>query len=303
MITKERLKSIVQRLESLWYGKILDFFEDPKAIEIMVNPDGSVYLESLGSGMEMVGKMEPAVVDEVLRVVADYVGSTVTVTSPIVEGALPERFRRSRFSGAVPPIVEAPTFCIRIPARSVFRLEDYVAKGIMTREQSETLKQALHDHKNILVSGGTGSGKSTLLNALLAELDGSDERVLIIEDTPELQCLVPNRVNVLTDVLAGVTMQTLLKYALRQRPDRILVGEVRDGSALALLKAWNTGHPGGLATLHANSPEAALLRLDQLCQEAGVPSQRVLVEEAVDVVVQIAKDLEKGRKVTGILVC
>jgi Flp pilus assembly CpaF family ATPase len=134
------------------------------------------------------------------------------------------------------------------------------------------------------VSGGTRSGKTTLLNALsgrVADVSGLDQRIVIIEDTREIVCNAPNTVQMLTDTDANIDMTRLLKLTLRYRPDRIFVGEVRDGAALALLKAWNTGHPGGLA---------ALIRLDQLCQEAGVPSQMPLIREAVDVVVQIRHD-------------
>ena len=156
-----------------------------------------------------------------------------------------------------------------------------------------------------LFLGPAGSGKTTMLNACsdyVSRISGLDQRIVIIEDTREIQCNAPNVVQMLTDPDSGIDMTRLLKLTLRYRPDRIFVGEVRDRSALALLKAWGTGHPGGLATLHANDAEGALTRLDQLCQEAGVPSQRHLIEEAVDVVVQIARDPNHpaGRRITEI---
>ncbi|MBU2809772.1 MULTISPECIES: ATPase, T2SS/T4P/T4SS family [Acidithiobacillus] len=148
------------------------------------------------------------------------------------------------------------------------------------------------------------SGKTTLLNAILQHISvisDLDQRIVTIEDTNELQCSAPNFVDLLTDDTANVDMTRLLKATMRLRPDRIVVGEVRDGSALALLKAWNTGHPGGAATVHANNPQAALLRLDQLCQEAGVPSQSELIAEAVDIVIQIQRDKSHpaGRRITS----
>jgi type IV secretion system protein VirB11 len=188
----------------------------------------------------------------------------------------------------------------------VYTLDQYVEAGIITAAQLDTLSDAVLSRKNILVSGGTGSGKTTLSNAIIdriSRLSDIGTRIVIIEDTRELQCTAPNVVQFLTDDDAGIDMTRLLKLTLRYRPDRILVGEVRDKAALALLKAWNTGHPGGIATLHANNPEAALLRLDQLCQEAGVPSQQTLIHEAVDIVLQIARDREHpaGRRIAAIL--
>ncbi|WP_226834212.1 P-type conjugative transfer ATPase TrbB [Acidithiobacillus ferrooxidans] len=232
--------------------------------------------------------------------------TTVSRDRPIVEGAMPIEFLRSRFAGAIPPMVEGASFSIRLPARSVYTLDQYVEAGIITAAQLDTLSDAVLSRKNILVSGGTGSGKTTLANALIdriSKLSDIGTRIVIIEDTRELQCTAPNVVQFLTDDDAGIDMTRLLKLTLRYRPDRILVGEVRDKAALALLKAWNTGHPGGIATLHANNPEAALLRLDQLCQEAGVPAQQTLIHEAVDIVLQIARDSNHpaGRRISAIL--
>ena len=241
-----------------------------------------------------------------LALMADYRQTVVGRERPIVEGAMPPEFRRSRFAGCIPSLTPMPTFSIRLPTTKIFSLDDYERVGILTSEQKARLVAAIEQRRNILVSGGTGSGKTTLLNALsdhIATISGLDQRVVIIEDTREIVCQAPNTVQMLTDLDAGIDMTRLLKLTLRYRPDRILVGEVRDGAALALLKAWNTGHPGGLATLHANSPEAALIRLDQLCQEAGVPSQKDLIREAVDVVVQIQRDKNHpaGRRVSDIM--
>ncbi|MGK9452305.1 P-type conjugative transfer ATPase TrbB [Acidithiobacillus caldus] len=297
-----------RRIEQMrrYLGKdVVALFNDPTVVEIMANPDGEVYVERLGEGMAKFARIDPYSVQEVLGLMADFLHTTVSRSKPIVEGAMPMEFLRSRFAGAIPPLVEGASFSIRLPARSVFTLNQYVEREIVTEEQRAFLEQALRARKNILVSGGTGSGKTTLSNALIDVISrdsGADQRIVIIEDTRELQCSAPNVVQFLTDDDAGIDMTRLLKLTLRYRPDRILVGEVRDKAALALLKAWNTGHPGGIATLHANHPEAALLRLDQLCQEAGVPSQQSLIREAVDVVIQIARDPEHpaGRRITAI---
>ena len=296
----------IEQMRRILGTEIAALFGDPGVVEIMANPDGRVFVERLGSGISPLGEIDASRVQSLLGLMADYLHTTVSRDRPIVEGAMPIEFLRSRFAGAIPPMVEGASFSIRLPARSVYTLDQYVDAGIITEAQMDTLSDAVLSRKNILVSGGTGSGKTTLANALIdriSTLSDIGTRIVIIEDTRELQCTAPNVVQFLTDDDAGIDMTRLLKLTLRYRPDRILVGEVRDKAALALLKAWNTGHPGGIATLHANNPEAALLRLDQLCQEAGVPAQQTLIHEAVDIVLQIARDQNHpaGRRMAAIL--
>ena len=296
----------IEQMRRILGPEIAALFDDTGVVEIMANPDGRVFVERLGSGISPLGEIDASRVQSLLGLMADYLHTTVSRDRPIVEGAMPIEFLRSRFAGAIPPLVEGASFSIRLPARSVYTLDQYVEAGIITAAQMDTLSDAVLSRKNILVSGGTGSGKTTLANALIdriSTLSDIGTRIVIIEDTRELQCTAPNVVQFLTDDDAGIDMTRLLKLTLRYRPDRILVGEVRDKAALALLKAWNTGHPGGIATLHANNPEAALLRLDQLCQEAGVPAQQTLIHEAVDIVLQIARDPNHpaGRRISAIL--
>ncbi|MFA6380977.1 P-type conjugative transfer ATPase TrbB, partial [Acidithiobacillus sp.] len=266
----------IEQMRRILGPEIAALFDDTGVVEIMANPDGRVFVERLGSGISPLGEIDASRVQSLLGLMADYLHTTVSRDRPIVEGAMPIEFLRSRFAGAIPPMVEGASFSVRLPARSVYTLDQYVEAGIITAAQLDILSDAVLSRKNILVSGGTGSGKTTLSNAIIdriSKLSDIGTRIVIIEDTRELQCTAPNVVQFLTDDDAGIDMTRLLKLTLRYRPDRILVGEVRDKAALALLKAWNTGHPGGIATLHANNPEAALLRLDQLCQEAGVPAQ------------------------------
>jgi type IV secretion system protein VirB11 len=296
----------IEQMRRILGPEIAALFDDRSVVEIMANPDGRVFVERLGSGISLLGEIDASRVQSLLGLMADYLHTTVSRDRPIVEGAMPMEFLRSRFAGAIPPMVEGASFSIRLPARSVYTLEQYVEAGILTAAQLDHLSDAVLARKNILVSGGTGSGKTTLSNAIIdriSTLSDIGTRIVIIEDTRELQCTAPNVVQFLTDDDAGIDMTRLLKLTLRYRPDRILVGEVRDKAALALLKAWNTGHPGGIATLHANNPESALLRLDQLCQEAGVPSQQTLIHEAVDIVLQIARDPSHpaGRRIAAIL--
>lgn len=297
---------LIEQMKRILGEEICAVFEDPLAVEIMLNDDGRVLVERHGQGTSELTRMPEQKAKNFLSLMADYRQTVVGKDRPIVEGAMPPEFRGSRFAGCIPPLTPMPTFSIRLPTTRIFSLDDYEIAGILTPEQKTRLSEAIEQRKNILVSGGTGSGKTTLLNALshhVAGLSGMDSRIVIIEDTREIVCQAPNTVQMLTDMDAGIDMTRLLKLTLRYRPDHIFVGEVRDGAALALLKAWNTGHPGGLATLHANHPEAALIRLDQLCQEAGVPSQRDLIREAVDLVVQISRDAAHpaGRRITEIM--
>ncbi|WP_226850158.1 P-type conjugative transfer ATPase TrbB [Acidithiobacillus ferrooxidans] len=301
---QERHDRLIEQMRRILGSEICAVFEDPNAVEIMLNDDGRVLVERHGAGITELTTLPTSKTLNFLGLMADFRGTTVSCEKPVVEGAMPDEFLRARFAGAIPPLMPQPTFAIRLPARKVFTLDQYVAKGIITPAQHADIVQAVVDHKNILVSGSTSSGKTTLVNAILhaiSERSGLNERLILIQDTSELQCSAPNTTSMLTYEDAGVDYTKLLKLTLRYRPDRIIVGEVRDGAALALLKAWNTGHPGGLATLHANNPQAALMRLDQLCQEAGVPPQKELIREAVGLVIQIQRDVNHpaGRRITA----
>jgi type IV secretion system protein VirB11 len=192
-----------------------------------------------------------------------------------------------RFEGLVPPVVAAPCFAIRRPAVAVFTLEEYVEAGIMSAAQAELLRHAVRERKNVLVAGGTSTGKTTLVNALLAEIAMTGDRIVLIEDTRELQCAAPNLVALRTKDGAA-SLSDLVRSSLRLRPDRIPIGEVRGAEALDLLKAWGTGHPGGVGTLHAGSAIGALRRLEQLIQEAVVTVPRALIAETIDLIAVLA---------------
>jgi len=281
---------------------------DPLVIEVMVNPDGALRLDRLGEGRVDTGvRLAPAEVERIIRLVASHVRAEIHPGNPVVSAELPARddgISGERFEGLLPPVSLGPCFAIRKPAVRIHTLSDYVADRIMLPLQAETLRRAVRERRNILVVGGTSSGKTTLANALLAEMAGLDERVILIEDTRELQCAAPDCVALRTR--AGVvSLADLVRSTLRLRPDRIIVGEVRGAEALDLLKAWNTGHPGGIATIHANSARAALYRLEQLVQEGVVTVPRRLIAEAVDLVVFIAgrgtgRRIETIAEVTGL---
>jgi P-type conjugative transfer ATPase TrbB len=252
----------------------------------MLNPDGRLWLDRLTSGLEDTGARISAEDGErIIRLVAHHVGAEVHAGAPRVSAELPET--GERFEGVLPPIVYAPAFSIRKPAVAVFSLNDYVAAGIITKHQAAILRAAIAERKNVLVAGGTSTGKTTLANALLAEVAKSNDRVVLIEDTRELQCAAPNLVSLRTkDGVASLS--ELVRSSLRLRPDRIPIGEVRGSEALDLLKAWGTGHPGGVGTIHAGSALGALRRLEQLVQEAVVTVPRALIAETIQIVAVLA---------------
>lgn len=294
---KDRAK---KKLERDMGSDLLAALNDPRTIEIMLNADGRLWQEKLGAKMICIGSMRAAQAKAIIETIAGFHGKVVTRETPILEGELP--LDGSRFAGQLPPIVPAPTFAIRKRAVAIFTLDQYVESEIMTPQQRKVLIESVIAHRNILVIGGTGSGKTTLVNAIINQMVINDptERVFIIEDTGEIQCTAENYVQYHTSI--DVNMTALLKTTLRMRPDRILVGEVRGPEALDLLMAWNTGHEGGAATLHANNARAGLDRLAMLISmhpDSPKPIEP-LIGEAVHVVVHIARTPE-GRRIQEII--
>lgn len=284
-------------------SEIAAWLEDASVIEVMLNPDGRLWIDRLGAGISDTGSgMSAADGERIIRLVAHHVGAEVHGKAPRVSAELPET--GERFEGLLPPVVAAPSFAIRKPAVAVFTLTDYVAAGIMAQWQADALVEAVGSKKNILVAGGTSTGKTTLTNALLAEVAKTDDRVVLIEDTRELQCAAPNLVSLRTkDGVA--TLSDLVRSALRLRPDRIPIGEVRGAEALDLLKAWGTGHPGGVGTIHAGSALGTLRRMEQLIQESVVTVPRALIAETINVIAVLVRDgtgrrLAELAEVTGL---
>ena len=280
--------------------EILSALQDPDTVEIMVNADGCIWQEKLGQKIQHIGNLQAAQAEAVIKTVAGYHGKEVTRSNPIIEGEFP--LDNSRFAGQLPPVVTAPTFAIRKKAIKIFTLEQYVETGVLTPKHSKVIRDAVRDHRNILVIGGTGSGKTTLINAIINEMvvHDPDERIVILEDTGEIQCAAQNSVQYHTTL--DISMTQLLKTTLRMRPDRILVGEVRGAEALDLLDAWNTGHEGGAATLHANDALSGLTRLESLIsRNPSAPKEIMpLIAEAVDMVVHIARTAG-GREIKQII--
>ena len=282
---------------------VAGFLDDAEVVEVMLNPDGRLWIDRLSGALEDTGeRLSHADGERIVRLVAHHVGAEVHAGAPRLSAELPET--GERFEGLLPPVVAAPSFAIRKPAVAVFTLDDYVASGIMSAAHAEQLLSAVHDRANILVAGGTSTGKTTLVNALLAEVATTSDRVVLIEDTRELQCAAPNLVALRTKEGAA-SLTDLVRSAMRLRPDRIPIGEVRGGEALDLIKAWGTGHPGGIGTLHAGSAIGALRRLEQLVQEAVVTVPRALIAETVDLIAVLAgrgsaRRLTELARVTGL---
>lgn len=268
-------------------------------VEVMVNPDGKIWVDRIGTGREYTGHdMAPADAERILRLLADHSGAVVTRDMPRVSATLPET--GERFQGEFPPLVRNACFAIRKRPEVVFTLDQYVEAGTMSEAQAAVIRTAAENHENMLIVGGTGSGKTTLANGILALPAFADDRVFLIEDTAELQCSALDKVELLTKVShPPVTMTDLVRDSLRLRPDRIVIGEVRDGSALDLLKAWNTGHPGGLATIHANSAHEGLTRLEDLIGEVTARIPYRAITQAINIVVYIRRTRE-GRRIENV---
>jgi P-type conjugative transfer ATPase TrbB len=299
----ESLSRSARMLRTALGDAIARYLDNNEIIEVMLNPDGRLWIDRLKGGLtETSEKISAADGERIIRLVAHHVGVEVHEGAPRVSAELPET--GERFEGLLPPVVAAPTFAIRKPAIAVFTLEDYVSSRIMTKAQAQMLRLAVKDRLNILVAGGTSTGKTTLTNALLAEVAKTSDRIILIEDMRELQCLSANLVALRTK--EGVsTLADLVRASLRLRPDRIPIGEVRGSEALDLLKAWGTGHPGGIGTIHAGSGIGALRRLEQLIQEAVVTVPRALIAETINIIAVLSGRGSKRRlnelvQVTGL---
>ena len=292
-----------RKLEALHHAlgeTVLQALAEPRVIEVLANPDGRLVVDALGDGRRDTGmRLSAQARERVIRLVAEHVGEPVTREDPRLSGVLPTG---ERFQGFLPPVSAEPAFSIRKRPAVIWTLADYVDQGVMSADQATALREAVSARHNILISGGTSSGKTTLANALLAEPAFADDRVFLLEDTPELQCSAWDLVSVLTRRHPRqIGVVDLVRDALRMRPDRIVVGEIRDGAAaLETLKAWNTGHPGGLSTIHANSAHEALARLEDLLLEVVVQPPRRAIAQAVDLIVHIRRTRE-GRRIDGLL--
>ncbi|MCZ7450236.1 P-type conjugative transfer ATPase TrbB [Agrobacterium rhizogenes] len=292
------LPRLLSKLQNALGDHLCAALDDPGVVEIMLNPDGRLFIERLDLGIAAAGEMTRSAAETVIGSVAHVLNCEVDDGRPIISGELP--IGGHRFEGLLPPVVSGPSFTIRRRASRLVPLDDYIASKVMTPRQADIIRNAVQSKFNIIVAGGTGSGKTTLTNAILTEIVVCfpDDRLVILEDTAEIQCAAGNAVSLHTS--ANVDMSRLLKSTMRLRPDRIIVGEVRDGAALTMLKAWNTGHPGGVATIHANSARSALQRLEQLTAEASHQPMQAVIGDAIDLIISIER-AAKGRRIKEIL--
>lgn len=277
---------------------VLEAVADDTVTEIMLNPDGALWIEKFGRAATRVGAVEPDHTEVAIILIAGYHDQLPTAEKPIVEGELP--LDGSRFQGLLPPIVLGPSYTIRKRPAVVFTLDDYVRAGNLSLEAKNILEDAVVGHKNILIVGGTGSGKTTFINAVVEAIARltPDDRLAVIEDTRELQVTSANKVEMRTTDFTD--MKDLLKATMRYNPDRILVGEVRDLHALTVIKSWNTGHDGGLATVHANSAEEGLIRIEQLIAEGDTDPNKAVLAGAIHYLVFMKKE-EGFRRVKEIV--
>jgi len=279
-----------RRFETLFGPSLTALMKDPTVADLMINPDGQVFIERVGEQIENTGVVLPATQTlALIKTLASVTDSAkVHDDAPVLEARVPGL--GWRFEGVLPPVTSGPTVSIRKPAQRVYRLAEYLQTDRMSGSVHDALATAVRERQNVLVVGGTGSGKTTLTNAVLCEIADATpaDRLVIIEDLPELQSTATNSVSLRTTRHVG--MADLLRCSLRMRPDRIIVGEVRGAEALVVLKAWNTGHPGGVCTLHANTAREGLDKITQLAAEGTggfLPKQEVAA--AVQLVVFIAR--------------
>lgn len=273
---------------------------DDSVVEIMLNDDGRLWVERLGEPMEAVGTLPAAQAAAAIKSVAAFWDGYATIESPIVEGKMPLD-GVSRFEGLLPPVCANPVFAIRRHTSRILTFDEYVSSGVISGYDRDTICQRIEAHDNILVAGGTGSGKTTLLNTCIAYAVSvfPNKRRVILEDTPELKRAADNCSMLRTSPTCSLL--DLLVATMRLRPDSIDVGEVRDGAAHTLLKAWTTDHPGGFGSVHANKGlTGGILRLEQLVLEAVSRPMPALIAEAVGLFVNISR-VGRGRGVTGLI--
>lgn len=290
--SKNRVVDVLQ----YHFKSIISLFDDERITDIEVNPDSMIFVHYVDGSSEYIDlKVDSKSIAAVAAIMAAELQNDVSEDNPSVAAVWPDPALRIHI--ILPPAVKAPCMVIRRPSSMVFTLEELVDSGTCTTSEVKKIRDLIIKRKNIIVSGETGSGKTTLLNTLLAEIPTKD-RLYIVEDTRELICKAPNQVSILTG--NKYSARQAIKDSLRFRPDRIIVGEVRDGAALDLLEAWNTGHPGGLCSIHANSPNTVKLRLKSLIQQVSISPQEDLINTTVDAIIQMTLCSDGIRRITEI---
>ena len=300
LISERAQQTIQSMLKNALGPDAGEFLIDDLITELMLNPDGKLWIDRFGVGVVDSGiTINPNDALRVIQIVSSGINEECNESKPTLEAELPGSGHR--FQGVLPPVVDNPTFCIRKKAIKVYSLNDYVEGGLLAPSQNDNILASIRERKNILVVGGTSSGKTTFMNAILHELSSAGRRFVLIEDTVELQCDAPNKVP-MRSKKGVVTMDDLLETSLRLNPDSIIVGEVRRGpECLSMLKAWNTGHPGGCCSIHADSAAAAMQRIEELVGEVSMRISHRFIAEAIDVLIFMKQDKAGKRMVEQVL--
>ena len=303
---RDRLVNEVQH-ELFGLGPLEPLLKDPTISDILVNSHGTIYIER-GGKLELtrVAFKDDEHLMRVIERIVSSVGRRIDESSPMVDARLKDG---SRVNAIIPPLaIDGPVLSIRRFGAEPLRMNSLIENNALTKDIADMLEMCVNARLNILISGGTGAGKTTLLNALSAYIPEA-QRIVTIEDSAELQLQQPHVVRLETrppniEGRGEVTQRDLVRNALRMRPDRIVIGEVRGGEAIDMLQAMNTGHDGSLTTIHANTPRDALARLETMIQMTGMRlSERAMrqqVASAVDVVLQVARLSDGSRRVTSI---
>ena len=284
-----------------------ELLDDPSVTEVMVNGPDRIFVERAGiiypsekkfSGVQRLEEVIQQIVSEVNRVVNE--------SSPIVDARLKDG---SRVNVVLPPVaIDGPSLTIRKFGKNVWTLDELTEKGMLTAEAADFLSQMVRCGANLFVSGGTGTGKTTFLNALACEIP-KEERIVLIEDSAELKIHQPNQVrlemrNANNEGVHQITIRELIRTSLRMRPDRIIVGEVRDGACMDMLSAMNTGHSGSMSTGHGNSPADMLSRLETMALMGAalpLPAIRAQIGSAINFMIHLSRDKAGERKVVSIM--
>jgi type IV secretion system protein VirB11 len=289
-IKKDRLIQLLKYC----FNEINQYLNDDDVIEVMLNPDKKLWIDTLSKGRIFTGhKLEPSKAMSIINTVASHMKMSIDKKNPTLSAELPES--GSRFEAVLTGI--NPVFTIRKKALLIFTLDDYVNNHNLTISQKNIIVEAIKDHQNILIVGGTSTGKTTFANACIDEMSKLNERIVILEDTEELQSTAEDSVQLKTTIYAD--LKRLLKSTMRLRPDRIIVGEIRDGVALDLLTAWNSGHSGGLTTIHSDSALGGLKQLEQYIQRISISKQEELIAKVINVIIVLER-IGVQRKVTSI---
>jgi P-type conjugative transfer ATPase TrbB len=278
-------------------SELTTYLHDEDVNEVMLNSNSQLWIDSTAKGMFFAGFMENARAQSIIYGVAGLMGSVISTKEPLLEVELPNAggLKGERFTAQLPPVVARPSFTIRKKSTRIYTLADYIATGRLLPSEGKIIKDWIHTRKNIIVAGSPGSGKTTFINALIQEAVASNpcERFILLEDVCELQCAGDNQLSFFTS--STVSMSDLLYTALRSRPDRILVGEVRGPEAHDMLKAWNTGCSGGIGTLHANGTQEAIQRVIDLSMEGGLHHPPLsLIRQTLNAIIFVTRQGSKS---------